>query len=165
MEILLNDIKYAQAEGILSFDPLTNRKCLIIPILSCVLADNPRASDLTSTYNHAGFVPCRFCLVNKNQMKMDEHTAQLRDLSGASFVRDTVLGRNQYSNLLTKEEKDIFLQVNGIKIERSSFEKVETLGFDVFRDFPVEILHTVLLVCILLFFKHNLTLNRGPLST
>ncbi len=38
------------------------------------------------------------------------------------------------------------LQTYGIKKERSAFEIVETTAFDVFKDIPVEILHTILLV-------------------
>jgi hypothetical protein len=40
METLLQDIHQAQTEGILAFDPLSNKNCLIVPILSCLLAEN-----------------------------------------------------------------------------------------------------------------------------
>jgi hypothetical protein len=161
METLLQDIHQAQTEGILTFDPLSNRKCLIIPILSCLLADNPRATDLTSTNGHTAIAPCRFCLVNKNQMKKGEHIADLRDVHTAFQVRSAVLGQNN----LSKDANELLLMNYGIKLEMSSFEKIETLGFDVYRDFPVEILHTVLLVCSLSNLYVIIIFHRGPLNT
>ncbi len=69
MEVLLQDIKNAQKDGVVSFDPFSKRSCLIVPVLACVLADNPRAAELSSTNGHSAYSPCRFCLISKPHMK------------------------------------------------------------------------------------------------
>jgi hypothetical protein len=44
------------------------------------ISGKSRATDFISTNGHTAIAPCRFCLVNKNQVKKGEHIADLRDV-------------------------------------------------------------------------------------
>jgi hypothetical protein len=158
MEVLLNDIRNAQINGIESFDPITKTKCLLIPILACVLADNPRAAELSAVRNCTAKCPCRFCLIKSSQMKEGIHISRLRNVQQASYVRNL-------ANTLPSKAKENLLMNYGIKEEISPFERIQTLGFNIFADFPVEVLHTILLVTFFSFAKHFIFFNRGLSNT
>jgi hypothetical protein len=140
MDILVSELKASQENGILSFDPLTKRKCLLIPVLLCVLADNPRAAELTSTRGATAISPCRFCQVKLSQIKRGIHESILRDSKQAASIRSFASSRS------SQQETESILKLYGIKETQSPFEKESLLGFDTFCDFPVEILHTILIV-------------------
>ncbi len=139
MEVLLRDIQEAQLNGKPSYDPITKRRCLIIPILACVLADNPRAAELASVRNCTAKAPCRFCFIKLCQIKEGVHEARLRTLENALYVRNM-------ANTFPSRIKEEFLKNYGFQEEMSAFENIPVLGFNNFADFPVEVLHTVLLV-------------------
>jgi hypothetical protein len=139
MEVLLRDIQEAQSNGIPSYDPITKRKCLIIPILACVLADNPRAAELASVRGCSGVAPCRFCYIKVSQIKEGDHESRMRTLENAVYIRDV-------ANAFPTTRKEAYLKKYGLQKEISAFEKILVLGFNNFSDFPVEVLHTVLLV-------------------
>ncbi len=138
MEVLLGDIAVAQKEGVPSYDCVSERKCLLIPVLLCVLADNPRASELSASNNCTALAPCRFCIISKNELRNGIHDARPKSTQECMTVR-------AISQSMSNERKQALLRKYGIKEHCSAFERVPLLGFDVYKDFPVEILHTVLL--------------------
>jgi hypothetical protein len=139
MDILLKDIKFAQLNGVESFDPVLKRRCLVIPVLVCVLADNPRAGELAATRGCQAIAPCRFCNVKLSQIKEGVHDSPLRTPEKMQFVRNFAL-------TLPAAQKEKILKFYGLKDEPSAFDNNPIIGFNTFSDFPVEVLHTILLV-------------------
>jgi hypothetical protein len=138
MQVILEEISISQKEGVLSYDSVSKKNCLIIPVIICVVADNPRAAELSATMGCSGLAPCRFCIISKSDLQNGLLSAPLKTLKQSALIRNV-------SQLLSNECKQKLLRMHGIKETPSAFERIPTFSFDVFKDFPVEILHTVLL--------------------
>ncbi len=61
---IARELKELEVEGIEVYDALIKERALIIAPLMCILADNPRASELLNHLGGAARKYCRMCMVN-----------------------------------------------------------------------------------------------------
>lgn len=61
---LVDDLLELERRGLAMYDAYLEEEVIVIAPVICVLADNPRASDITSHIGRSGTKYCRICEVN-----------------------------------------------------------------------------------------------------
>lgn len=62
-EALVDDLLILENDGILAYDAYLGEEVLVIAPVICIIADNPRASDLTCHLGNSARKYCRICQV------------------------------------------------------------------------------------------------------
>ena len=61
---LVDDLLVLEDEGMVMYDAMYNKDVLVVAPVLCVLADNPRASEITNHMGTSARKYCRMCNVN-----------------------------------------------------------------------------------------------------